>query len=180
MNNGNTHRVTKLFVCLGITDGDVITIGKSLESCPFPWGCFSDKFPIDLPFDTGFWGEIGETRVAYEGAFFPHSSHYEGIGNPLRFENFVPKSISFGFMALAMSFERVEIGVRKIIFWGDFIRLDNIFDRTVQGFGVRKFKRGRVFKSYKVNSLPILGDIVIFCIEQLRIHGVTQIVTENV
>jgi hypothetical protein len=96
---------------LSITDGDVITIGKSLESRPLPWGCFPDKFPIDLPFNTGFWGKIGESRVTYEGAFFPHPSHYEGIGNSLRLENFVSESISFGFMALAMSLEGVEVGV---------------------------------------------------------------------
>ena len=101
---------------MGIRKNKLKVVGESLESRPFARGHFADSFAVDLSFDVGHWGEVGEAVIYDQIPLPPHTSADESRRHAVEILNLVAESVTRSFVSGPVLLKGLQIHVTEIVF----------------------------------------------------------------
>ena len=100
---------------MGIGKNKLKIVGESLKPCPFARGHFAYPFTVDLSFDVGHGGEVGEAVIYNQIPFPPHASADESRGDAVEILDLVTESVARSLVPGPVLPECFQIHVAEIV-----------------------------------------------------------------
>jgi hypothetical protein len=168
--NGNA--VAKLLERLGVTHYDLERFGETLQAGPLPRRHAPNAYSVYFSLYFGNWVKIGQPVIVDQVSLTAHTSHYNGIGHTIIWNDFLTETISLGLVPTPMFAQRFKVFGREVVLHRNGSFFLNFFKSAGVFIAFWVFKLGRisfVTRANNKNSFAVLWHPEMACIEHLRI-----------
>ena len=155
---------------MGIGKYEFKVVGESLESRPFTGSHLPDALAVNLAFDMGYRGKIGEAIVDNEVSLPSHATADESRGNTVEILDLVSEPMAGSLVSRPVLPEGLQIHVAQIVFDRNWILFHDVGNTGLGVGGLRELEPGTVYvvsECYNVDTFPVLRHSVILAVQDL-------------